>query len=181
MTATSFSLPARILHWVMAPLLVAMLLIGTGMVASLSGWHPVLVHLHKQLGLVLLVLATLRLLLRLTGPVPALPASMPPFQRIAAKASHLVIYGCMLAMPLIGWAMLSAAGEPLPGFGNMHLPAIVPPGATAYALLRNLHGMLGALFFITILVHIAAGLLHALILRDGVYEAIALRWRKNSR
>jgi cytochrome b561 len=180
MSATSFTLPARILHWVMAPLLVAMLLIGTGMVATLSSWHPVLVNLHKHLGVALLVLATLRLLLRLISPVPSLPKSIPLFQKIAARASHLVIYGCMLAMPFIGWAMLSAAGEPLPGLGSMHLPPIASPSVETYSLLRNLHGLLGILFFITILVHIAAGLLHALILRDGVFESISLGRRKST-
>lgn len=170
MTPQRFSLASRLLHWTMAPLLLAMLLIGTGMVATVSPWRLTLLDLHKPLGLALLVLAVLRLLLRLAGKTPPLPSTIPAPMRLAAHASHWLLYGCMLAMPLIGWAMLSAGGLPLP----LHLPPLLAPDVVHYAQLRSLHTVLGELFFLTVIAHIMAGLLHALLLRDGVFGAISL-------
>lgn len=174
-TSTRFPLAVRLLHWTMAPLLLAMLLIGTGMVATVSHWHTVLLNLHKPLGVALLVLAVLRLVLRLAGAVPPLPTSVPPLLRVAAHGSHWLLYGCMLAMPLIGWGMLSAGGFPLPSLGGLALPPLLAPSTAHYALLRSLHTWLGELFFLLVLGHILAGLTHALLLRDGVFEAITLR------
>ncbi|MPV68740.1 cytochrome b/b6 domain-containing protein, partial [Burkholderia sp. BE17] len=54
--STTFSLPARVLHWVMAAMIVAMLFIGVGMVSSVSERHAVLVAIHKPLGVAVLVL-----------------------------------------------------------------------------------------------------------------------------
>lgn len=181
MTPPRFSLATRLLHWTMAPLLLAMLLVGTGMAATVSHWRLSLLALHKPLGLALLVLAVLRLLLRLAGGTPPLPRTMPAPLRLAAHASHWLLYGCMLAMPLIGWAMLSAGGFPLP----LHLPPLlapdvapdVAPNVARYAALRSLHTVLGELFYLLVIGHVLAGLTHALLLRDGVFHAISLRRR----
>jgi cytochrome b561 len=43
-----------------------------------------------------------------------------------------------------------------------------------YAALRFAHTSCGLLFFVLIVAHIAAGLLHALLLKDGVFESMAL-------
>jgi cytochrome b561 len=84
MSHQRFPLGVRLLHWIMAPLLIAMLLIGTGMVTTLSAWRLRLVGIHEPLGLALLVLALLRLALRLRGANPALPARLPLPLRLAA-------------------------------------------------------------------------------------------------
>jgi len=72
-----FTLPARILHWLMAALILAMLFIGIGMVATVSGRHEWLLHIHKPLGIAILILAVVRLAIRLRNPPPPLPAGLP--------------------------------------------------------------------------------------------------------
>jgi len=47
---TQFALQSRILHWLMAVMLLAMLFIGVTMVASLGDYH-VLVAIHRPLGI----------------------------------------------------------------------------------------------------------------------------------
>ncbi len=113
MTSATFTLPARVLHWLMAVLIVAMLFIGVGMVASVSARHAWLLAIHKPLGIAILILAIVRLAVRLRHPPPPLPADLPALQKLAALASHWLLYFLMLAMPLIGWAMLSAGGYPV--------------------------------------------------------------------
>ncbi len=167
-----FPAVSRLLHWIMALLILAMLFIGIGMVASLSDYHW-LVSIHKPLGALILVLAVIRLINRLINPAPPLPRGMPGWQRFAAHASHVVLYVLMIALPLVGWAMLSAARDPIVLFGAWHLPPILPHDAALYACLRTAHTVLALLLFVTILVHLGAALMHALIFRDGVFQSMA--------
>jgi cytochrome b561 len=122
--AQHFTRAARTLHWLMAVLIVAMLLIGVGMVASVSERHDLLVRIHKPLGAAILILAIIRIVVRLKNPPPPLPADLPVLQKLAAHASHWLLYALMVAMPLIGWAMLSAGGYPVMLSDTLRLPPI---------------------------------------------------------
>ncbi|CAP45250.1 cytochrome b [Bordetella petrii] len=166
-----FSLPARLLHWLMAAGIIAMLFIGVGMVASVSERHQWLIQIHKPLGLALLALACLRLARRLYGGAPALPADLPAWQRQAAHVSHVLLYALMFAMPLIGWAMVSAGGYPVM-VGNWQLPSIAPANAALFAWLRGAHRYLAFALLATVLLHLAAALFHGWIRRDGVLHAM---------
>jgi cytochrome b561 len=79
----------------------------------------------------------------------------------------------MFIMPLLGWAMLSAAPYPIVLFGPVRLPAILSPDPALYAALRALHTDFALLFFAVILVHLGAALMHAWIRRDGVFRSMA--------
>ena len=176
MTAPArFNRPARLLHWVMAALILAMLLIGVAMVASLADYHA-LVALHRPLGILILLLAVLRLANRWRRPPPPLPQDLPAWQRRAAHGSHLLLYALMLAMPLVGWAMLSAGRYPIVLAGPVVLPPILPGNPMLYAALRQLHTVLAYGLFGVILAHLGAALLHGLIRRDGVFASMA-PWR----
>lgn len=169
---TTFTPTARVLHWLMAVMILAMLFIGVGMVASVSARHEWLLHIHKPLGIAILFLAVARLTVRLRHPPPPLPEDLPPLQKLAALASHWLLYFLMLAMPLIGWAMLSAGGYPVMLGESLRLPPIFPTSPTAFALLRHLHAWFAILLFLTFLAHMAAALYHGLIRRDGVLASM---------
>lgn len=166
-----FPLTSRILHWIMAVLILAMLFVGVAMVSSLSDYHR-LVSIHKPIGILILVLAALRLVNRLIFPPPPLPTGMPATLRIAATASHWLLYALMFAQPIVGWAMLSAGGYPVALIGTFHLPPILPHDAALYAILRPLHTVLAFALFATFLLHLAAALTHAFIFRDGVFRSM---------
>ncbi|MGR3908702.1 cytochrome b [Burkholderia sp. SR8] len=174
-SATTFSLPARVLHWVMAAMVLTMLFVGVGMVASVSRRHDFLVALHKPIGIAVLVLVCVRIVVRLSSKPPALPEDLPGWQKVAAYGSHLLLYALMLAMPLIGWAMLSAGGYPVTLGGGVQLPALVSADPVTFAWLRLAHRLLAYLFFATFLLHFAAALYHGLIRRDGVLRAMVGR------
>jgi cytochrome b561 len=171
-----FPVVSRLLHWLMAVLILCQLWIGMAMVASLSDYHR-LVAIHKPLGMLILALVALRLVNRLLQPPPALPPAMPAVLRVAAGASHLLLYGLMFAVPLVGWAMLSAAGYPIALVGAFHLPPIAPPSDALYSVLRPLHTVLALLLFAVFLAHLGAALVHGLVFRDGVFQGMA-SWRR---
>src|SRR5271170_3503374 len=102
-----FALLSRILHWLMAALLVAMLFIGVSMVAKVGDYHWLL-SLHRPLGILILILAAIRLVTRLLTPTPELPPGMSQMERLVVKMSEYVLYFLFIALPLVGWAMLSA-------------------------------------------------------------------------
>ena len=180
MKPTRFSALQRVLHWLMAAAIIAMLFIGVGMVTTVHPRYLTLVAVHKPLGIAILALALCRIVLRLRRGAPPLPADLPHVQQLGAHASHLALYGMMVAMPLIGWAMLSAGGYPITLGGALRLPPIAPHDDAWYAVLRTAHVWLAYAFFVTILAHLAAALMHALIRRDGVFATMA-PWARTGR
>ena len=173
-----FSLLSRSLHWLMAAMLLAMLFIGAAMVASLGNYHR-LVAIHRPLGILILLLAAIRLINRMCTKQPPLPLTMSPQERMIASASERLLYSLMFALPLIGWGMLSAGHYPIVMFGPIHLPAILPPNPALYTVLRTAHTVLAYLLFLTFLAHLSAVLFHTLIIRDRLLDRMAL-WPANN-
>lgn len=170
---TRFAPLQRVLHWLMSACIFAMLFIGVGMVSTVTTKYLSLVSIHKPLGITILVLALIRLALRLYYGAPALPADLPEPMKLAAKLSHYAFYALMIAMPLLGWAMLSAAGYPVVLYGGLHLPPIVGVNPELHTLLWDAHFYLAFAFFALILMHLGAALFHKWVRRDGVFEAMA--------
>ena len=157
-SATRFPLALRLLHWLMAICILAMLFIGVGMVSTVSELRTWLIDLHKPLGILILCLAAIRACIRLTCPAPA-----PP-----------LLYALMFALPLVGWAMLSAGGYPVQLFGALQLPPIAPVDGPLFAFLRQAHTVLAMTLFAIILAHLGAALFHAWVRRDGVWHTMTL-------
>lgn len=169
-----FALLARILHWLMAALLVAMLFIGVSMVSSLADYHALLAF-HRPLGVLILILAAVRLVTRWLTGAPAFPPTMPKLERFVAKASERLLYTLFIALPLVGWAMLSAGHYPIVMFGAVHLPPVLPAKPELYATLRETHTVLAYLLFLAFLAHFGAVLFHTVVLRDGLLSRM-LPW-----
>jgi cytochrome b561 len=169
---THFAPLARLLHWLMALMILSMLFIGAGMAASVSERHQWLINLHKPLGVAILLLVIVRLAVRFSTRQPPLPADLPAWQAFAAKASHALLYALMLILPLLGWAMISAAGDPVMLSSSLQLPSILPANAQVFAFLRKSHGYLAYLLFLTVLLHLAAALFHGWVRRDDVLNSM---------
>ena len=172
-TGARFTLPSRLLHWSMAAMVIAQLILGVTMVASLS-YYPLLLAVHRPLGLAILAFAVVRLVHRLTSRLPPFLATMSPLERRLATWSEFLMYALLLAQPLVGWAMLSAAHDRITIFGPIHLPGIAPPGLRLFTTLLTFHKVLALLLFVTFTVHICAVLFHALVLRDRIMDRMAL-------
>ena len=168
-----FALPQRFLHWLMAICILSMLFIGVGMVSTIAPKYLTLVQIHKPLGIAILILALIRLGLRLYYGAPALPPDLPVPIKLGAELSQYAFYGLMIAMPLLGWGMLSAASYPVVLFGGVHLPPILPVSPSLHTLLWHAHYFLAFAFFALILLHVSAILFHKLIRNDGIFETMA--------
>ena len=167
-----FSSTQRLLHWLMAACLLAMLFIGVGMVSTVMPKYLPLLSIHKSLGIAILVLALIRIAVRLYCGVPELPADLPKPIKRAAELSHYALYALMIGMPLLGWGMLSAAAYPVVLYGGIWLPPILPQSDSLHTLLWSAHYFLAFVFFALILLHVGAALFHALIRLDGVFASM---------
>ncbi|GBQ22782.1 cytochrome B561 [Gluconacetobacter sacchari DSM 12717] len=167
-----FPLFARILHWLMAAMILTMLFVGIAMVATVEPAYHRLVDLHRPLGICILLLAVVRLVNRWLIRVPPLPDTLPPALRVAARLSHVVLYALMIGLPLVGWGMLSAGAYPVAMWPGFALPPILPHDPALFAMLRHLHTWLALALFGVVLIHLAAALLHGLLLRDGVLPSM---------
>jgi cytochrome b561 len=173
-----FTLPSRLLHWSMAVMVIAQLLLGVTMVASLA-YYPLLLAIHRPLGISILAFAIVRLVNRLRHHPPPFLATMGRIERRLATWSERLLYALLLAQPLVGWAAVSASGTPVV-IGPWRLPAIAPHNLNLFAGLHIAHIVLAALLFAVFTAHMCAVLFHTLVLRDGLLDRMAL-WPSRSR
>ena len=168
---------AMVLHWLIALAIIGMLALGFIMTDAEPGSTQQfkLYQLHKSIGITILALSLFRLVWRLTHRPPPLPADMPLWQRVAARASHAGFYALMLGMPLTGWMVVSASPWNIPtvlfGFIPLpHLPVLstLPNKAPVEKTLEQVHSA-GAWILIGLLVlHVGAALYHHFFRRDDV-------------
>jgi len=83
----------------------------------------------------------------------------------------------MLALPVVGWAMLAAAGYPVVLYSSWHLPPILPQQESFFVALRQLHTVLAYLLFFSVMIQFAAAMVYGFIRRDGVLESMTA-WRQ---
>ncbi len=161
--------PARLLHWIMAAIVIAM--VPLGIAVNYLPWNAFqdwLFNLHKSLGIVVLGLVVVRLAYRLTHKPPPLPASVPPYQRLLAESVHVVLYIILFAMPVIGWIGTNAYGEAMNVFWSVTLPAVTEKNEPLSDVLWTLHNVLGLTLGGLIVVHAGAALAHRFVLKDRV-------------
>jgi len=167
-----FTAFARLMHWVMAAMVLAMIFVGVIMVGSLANYH-MLLAIHRPLGIAILVFVVVRFGYRLAHRPPKHPSTMHPVDHLAAMASEYLLYALLFVQPLIGWATLSSAGEPIQLVGPVRLPPIAPPSTALYSVLRDSHVVLAYLLFFVFVAHLCAVLFHTLVLRDGILDRMA--------
>lgn len=164
-----YSLQARVLHWLTAALVLVMIPAGITMANAPSGpLQDFLFHLHRSIGVVLVPIVLYRLVYRLTHPKPALPADIPPLQRLAAESVHWALYALLLVQPIVGWIATSAYRAPILVFWAFELPPIWPEDRAVSERVFVVHMTIGSVIALLLCAHIGAALFHHLIRRDAV-------------
>jgi len=169
MAAKRYTTTAITLHWLSALLIVAAFALGVIMVdLKISPTKLQYFSWHKWLGITILGLVALRLLWRLSHRPPALSATTPRWQVLAAGAGHWALYALMFAIPLSGWAYSSASGYPVVYLGQFQLPDWVPKDKALAAQLKDVHELLTTVLMFVVGGHFVAALKHQFIDKDGL-------------
>jgi cytochrome b561 len=168
----------RVLHWLTAVLVFAALFVGFVMVNTVSR-HGALVMVHKSLGALILLVMVVRVVNRVTHHPPAWPPTIGALEGKIVVLSEKLLYALLLIQPLVGWAMLSAAGGPVVVLGSVRLPRIAPFDAQLFWILRQAHSVIAYTLMVTIAAHISAVLLHTIVLRDRLIERMTFKVGRN--
>lgn len=164
------------LHWLTLLLIIAVyaFMEFRGIYPRGSAGREWMKHWHFMLGLLVFVLAALRLVARSLLTVPPVVPAPPRWQQYAARAMHVGLYAFLIAMPLLGWATLSAKGSPAPFFG-LELPALGFPDKGRADTLEEIHERIATLGYYLIGLHALAALFHHYIMRDNVMRRMMPR------
>lgn len=168
-----YGVVAIALHWLMALLLTALIVLGLYMItlpdAGFDRKKITLIIFHKEYGILVLGLAALRLAWRIGNILPALVENLPDWQKVAARFVHLSFYGLMFALPITGWLMSSAAGIPVYFFG-WNLPDYIAADEHIFRALIEVHKWLSYALIACLTVHAGAALRHHFLLRDDTLK-----------
>ena len=160
---------AILMHWLVALGLAATFALGLYMAdLPLSPNKLKLYSWHKWAGVTLLALIVIRLAWRMMNPPPALPDSMTPLEKRAARAGHWLLYALMLMVPVSGWLMSSAQGFSVVWFGIVPLPDLVPKNKELGELLKALHAISNYSMLVAVAGHIVVALIHQFVRKDGI-------------
>ena len=164
------------LHWLMLVMLIAVYacINLTDLFPKGSDPRELLKTWHFMLGLSILLLVVVRILNRLAAGVPPAVPALPAWQRRLASAVHILLYVFMVAMPILGWLLLSAAGKPIPFFG-MHLPALLSASKDLAVQLKEVHETVGTVGYFLIGAHALAAIYHHVVSHDDTLRRMLPR------
>jgi cytochrome b561 len=171
MAPTSYTATAKFLHWLIVALLVVQFIVAWTM-PHIGRNTPVttLISLHFSFGVIILVVAIIRLAWRVTHAEPAPLDGVPPWQVQSARIIHWLLYALLLVLPILGWINASWRGMPIVLFG-LEFPKLVGTRAPGWGWTGDVHTLLAYYVMLTLIgLHIASGLYHYFIRRDRVLQ-----------
>jgi cytochrome b561 len=156
------------LHWLIALLIFTQIALGLTMKAFLRPGPTffAIIGIHKSIGITILALVVIRLLWRLMNPVPGLPATLEPYERVLALFTHAALYVILFAMPLSGWIGSSAGGHAVRWFNLFPVPNLVGKSRPLAGIMGTTHEVLAICLVLVLTLHIAAALRHHFVLED---------------
>jgi cytochrome b561 len=170
-TAMRWGVLAKALHWVGAALILVLLGHGSWM-THLAPRPDRLANYtwHAALGYDLFALTLARLVWRWLNPVPALPADLARWERIAARAGHIGLYLLMLAAGVTGWALAGtfrvAMDKDVFGLG---IPALISSqDRSVHDLFETTHLILAYGLAALAVAHLAGALRHHLVKHNDI-------------
>lgn len=168
---------AIMLHWLMAVVLATLIVVGLYMAslpdAGFDKTKIALILFHKELGLVALAAAALRLAWRFGNALPQMVERFPDWEKVLARFVQLCFYALMFALPVSGWVMSSAAGIPVSFLGLFDLPDLVRYNDRLFRTFIEIHKWLGYALMVLIVIHAGAALRHHWIFKD---ETLKKMW-----
>lgn len=161
---------SKTLHWLMAFLIIGLWCVGLAMDELPKGdLRTQVFGIHKAFGVLVLLLALVRLGWRLGKGTPDLPATMPPLERLGAKLGHVALYVLMIALPVDGVLLSQTGGRAVNVFGVV-LPTVIEKNEGLKKAFEEGHEIMAWILAVVVVVHVAAAIRHHLLLKDDVLK-----------
>ena len=173
LTAVRYKAIVVWIHWITALFLVAQVIIGFTFHRLLEQGTPERMELfawHKTIGATILVLALIRLAVRLMNPPPPYPSDFPKWERFLAVWNHRLFYILLIGLPLTGLFAVSgrAEGGLVPLKFGLELPAI--PGIPEENMFGDVHVTLVWTTLVLLVLHIGAALYNQFVSTTNVAD-----------
>lgn len=166
---------ARSLHWLIAALI--LLQYGLGWIAADMRVSPQKIEWfvwHKSVGITIFLLVILRIMWRISNPVPKPPAGTTRWQARLAWANHALLYVLLLAVPLTGWVVSDTSRIPFRFFRVLDVPDFLAANRVLSERMGEIHEALTAALLVVAALHVAAALWHHFLRRD---DTLSRMWR----
>lgn len=158
-----------VLHWLLAVMIVAGLIMGGQVLAETANDDPfklISLRLHMGMGLAILALMIVRLITKfLTAKPPHADIGNDAVNKLGRMA-HLLLYLAVFAMCASGMALANMAGLPAIVFGGSSVP--LPADFSVYAP-RAVHGILATVLAVLIVGHVVGALYHQFVRKDRLF------------
>lgn len=165
--STGYAGVQKLLHWLMAALVIVMIVVGLSLPRMGPGpLTNTLYEVHKSTGMLVLALVMVRLAVRWRLGAPPLDTGLPVWQRRAAAASHGLLYALLIMVPIAGWAATSACCRPVHFLGTIDATLPVPADNALAKQIFLLHFAMAFALAGLVAVHVTAALHHHLVRRD---------------
>lgn len=151
------------IHWISAGLIVWQWWLGRTFHHMPKGTaeRGEMFMMHKTVGVVILLLALVRLGVRLMNPPPPYPQDMPKWERAFAVWTHRLFYFLLIALPATGLMLVSKGGATTELLGGINFPTIPLPQ------IGEAHEALVTLFIVLLALHVLGALKHQFIDKDA--------------
>lgn len=126
-TENSYGLVTIVLHWLMAITIFSLFGLGLYMVelTYYDAWYKGSLDLHKNIGMLLLVVFMFRVLWRLVNVSPkSVDENLTTIEIKAAHYTHITLYLLMIALMSFGYLISTADGRSVDIFGLISIPAL---------------------------------------------------------
>jgi cytochrome b561 len=166
-TANSYGAVAKFLHWGILVLIIAQYVLAEAADELEDGPDKfATIANHKSVGMLILLLMLARIGWKLANRGLPQPLPMARPQRVAAAAGHGILYLLLLALPLSGWMMASAAGYPPSFFGLFEFPSLVGASHDLQETLEEVHETLFDAVVVVAVLHALAAVFHHVWMKD---------------
>lgn len=176
-TTETWGNPAKLLHWIGAALILALLVHGWWMTHLVPREGRLVNYAwHAALGYDLLALTVLRLLWRWRNETPAAPPGLTARERLAAKIGHWALYVLMLAATVSGWGLAGTFRNPLDAklLGLIEMPAIASAGNRAlHEAFEEAHEFLAYALAVFVIGHVVAAIRHHVVKKNDVLRRMS--------
>jgi len=172
-----YPLSLRILHWIRALLILAMIPLGWYMV-SLPDAAPAkfatLYPLHKEFGVLTFLVASTQLAIRSRSKLPAPPVGLARWEVCLSRVVQAGILLLVVLVPLMGYAMSSTftQSDGVPFFFT-ELPELLPKNDRVFAVFQFLHRTFAYTLLALVTLHILGALKHHLLDKGGETDVLS--------
>ncbi|MFP3017335.1 MAG: cytochrome b [Candidatus Tisiphia sp.] len=178
-TEDSYGLVTQLLHWIVGVMIVSMIIVGFSMQNIEDPVVKQQIYAsHKAIGVMVLLLVSIRLLWRLINIRVILPSDLPRWQKNAATLNINILYLLMFIMPISGVLMTILSGRNIDIYGLFTITSFIQNALFA-KIFYKMHEFSAFILCALIALHTLAAFYHHFVRKDDVLKRMWFNNRNN--